>query len=168
MNPSGNEETAAIYHIASLFAAFRRRLLAGLERKREGNGAVSEKSLLERVTATAEERHLSQKTLTAYRRIWLKLIWTAAGEFCEEVTPLSQRIALPPGKSGALAFPHRISKHGGGPAATQLRPLPLQARPVHYYRIGSPNSPASPQGSQSPNRLVMQRRILETSATRAS
>ena len=62
--------------------------------------AVGEDSLRERVTATAEERRLSQNTLTAYRRGWLKLItWAAAeglaldklpqdraGEFYEEVT----------------------------------------------------------------------------------
>ena len=61
---------------------------------------MSEDSLLERVTAAAEERHLSQNTLTAYRRTWLKLIaWSAAeglalqtlpseraGEFYEEAT----------------------------------------------------------------------------------
>ena len=61
---------------------------------------VSEKLLLERVTAAAEERHLSQNTLTAYRRTWLKAIaWAAAeglaletlpseraGEFYEEAT----------------------------------------------------------------------------------
>jgi site-specific recombinase XerD len=61
---------------------------------------VSEDSLLERVTAAANERHLSQNTLTAYRRTWLKLIaWSAAeglvletlpskraGEFYEEAT----------------------------------------------------------------------------------
>ena len=35
---------------------------------------MGEDSLLERVTAAAEERHLSQNTLTAYRRTWLKLI----------------------------------------------------------------------------------------------
>jgi site-specific recombinase XerD len=62
--------------------------------------AVGEDSLRERVTAAAEERRLSQNTLTAYRRGWLKLItWAAAeglaldklpqdraGEFYEEVT----------------------------------------------------------------------------------
>jgi site-specific recombinase XerD len=61
---------------------------------------VSEKLLLERVTAAAEERHLSQNTLTAYRRTWIKAIaWAAAeglaletlpseraGEFYEEAT----------------------------------------------------------------------------------
>jgi site-specific recombinase XerD len=61
---------------------------------------VGENSLLERVTAAAEERHLSQNTLTAYRRTWLRLIaWSAAegvvletlpservGEFYEEAT----------------------------------------------------------------------------------
>ena len=61
---------------------------------------MSEKLLLERVTAAAEERHLSQNTLTAYRRTWIKAIaWVAAeglaletlpsdktGEFYEEAT----------------------------------------------------------------------------------
>ena len=61
---------------------------------------MGEDSLLKRVTAAAEERHLSQNTLTAYRRTWLKLIaWSAAeglvlqalpaeraGEFYEEET----------------------------------------------------------------------------------
>jgi integrase len=61
---------------------------------------MGEDSLLKRVTAAAEERHLSQNTLTAYRRTWLKLIaWSAAeglvlqalpaeraGEFYEEAT----------------------------------------------------------------------------------
>ena len=61
---------------------------------------MSEDSLLERVSAAADERHLSQNTLTAYRRTWLKLIaWSAAeglvletlpseraGEFYEEAT----------------------------------------------------------------------------------
>jgi site-specific recombinase XerC len=40
---------------------------------------VSEDSLFERVTAAARERQLSQNTLTAYRRTWLKLLaWPAA------------------------------------------------------------------------------------------
>jgi integrase len=40
---------------------------------------VGEDSLLERVITAAEKRHLSQNTLTAYRRTWLKLIaWSAA------------------------------------------------------------------------------------------
>jgi len=61
---------------------------------------VSEDSLLERVTAAAEERQLSQNSLLAYRRTWLKIIaWAAAeglvlqtfpvervGEFYEEAT----------------------------------------------------------------------------------
>ena len=38
---------------------------------------MSEKLLLERVTAAAEERHLSQNTLTVYRRTWLKAISVA-------------------------------------------------------------------------------------------
>jgi hypothetical protein len=34
---------------------------------------LGEDSLLERVTAAAEERQLSQDTLTAYRRTWVKI-----------------------------------------------------------------------------------------------
>jgi hypothetical protein len=58
--------------------------------KKEGEGilAMSEDSLLERVTAVAEERHLSQNTLTAYRRTWLKLIaWSAAEGLVLETLP---------------------------------------------------------------------------------
>ena len=61
---------------------------------------MEEDSLLERVTAAAEERQLSHNSLLAYRRTWLKLIaWAAAeglvletfpvervGEFYEEAT----------------------------------------------------------------------------------
>jgi site-specific recombinase XerD len=61
---------------------------------------MGEVSLLERVITAAEERHLSQNTLIAYRRTWLKLIaWSVAeglalqtlsedraGEFYEEAT----------------------------------------------------------------------------------
>jgi site-specific recombinase XerD len=61
---------------------------------------MGEALLLARVTAAAHERHLSQNTLIAYRRTWLKLIaWSAAeglalqtlptervGEFYEEAT----------------------------------------------------------------------------------
>ena len=49
---------------------------------------MSEKLLLERVTAAAEERHLSQNTLTAYRRTWLKAIaWAAAEGLALETLP---------------------------------------------------------------------------------
>ena len=61
---------------------------------------IGEDSILERVTAAAEERHLSHNSLIAYRRTWLKIIaWAAAeglvletfpaervGEFYEETT----------------------------------------------------------------------------------
>ena len=44
--------------------------------------------LLERVTAAAEERHLSQNTLTAYRRTWIKAIaWAAAEGLALETLP---------------------------------------------------------------------------------
>ena len=42
--------------------------------EKKGSAALSEDSLLERVTAAAKECQLSQNTLTAYRRTWLKLI----------------------------------------------------------------------------------------------
>ena len=49
---------------------------------------MSEKLLLERVTAAAEERHLSQNTLTAYRRTWIKAIaWAAAEGLALETLP---------------------------------------------------------------------------------
>ena len=41
---------------------------------------MSEDSLLERVTAAAEERQLSHNSLLAYRRTWLKIIAWAASE----------------------------------------------------------------------------------------
>ena len=48
---------------------------------KKGAGRVmSEDSLLERVTAAAEERQLSQNSFLAYRRIWLKIIAWAAAE----------------------------------------------------------------------------------------
>ena len=61
---------------------------------------IGEDSLLERVTAAAEERQLSHNSLLAYRRTWLRIIaWAAAeglvletlpservGEFYEEAT----------------------------------------------------------------------------------
>ena len=49
---------------------------------------MSENSLLERVAAIAEERHLSENTLTAYRRAWSKLIaWAAAEGLVLETLP---------------------------------------------------------------------------------
>jgi hypothetical protein len=44
-------------------------------REKEGQGSMMGKdSLLERVTAAAEERQLSHNSLVAYRRTWLKII----------------------------------------------------------------------------------------------
>jgi site-specific recombinase XerD len=49
---------------------------------------VGENSLLEQVTAAAEERQLSQNTLTVYRRTWLKSIaWAAAEGLALETLP---------------------------------------------------------------------------------
>ncbi|MGA9576541.1 MAG: hypothetical protein WBL40_04825 [Terrimicrobiaceae bacterium] len=41
---------------------------------------MGEDSLLELVTAAAEERQLSQNSLIAYRRSWLKIFAWAAAE----------------------------------------------------------------------------------------
>jgi len=49
---------------------------------------VGESSLLERVTTAAHERRLSQNTLIAYRRTWLKLIaWSATEGLALETMP---------------------------------------------------------------------------------
>jgi hypothetical protein len=49
---------------------------------------MGEDSLLERVITAAEERHLSQNTLTAYRRTWLKAIaWATAEGLALETWP---------------------------------------------------------------------------------
>ena len=62
---------------------------SGVETKK-GSEAVIENSLLERVTAAAEERHLSKNTLTAYRRTWLKAIGWAVADYS-----IQREIALP-------------------------------------------------------------------------
>ena len=58
--------------LRAAFRALTMRSLAGIRpaEKEMDRRAVNEDSLLERVTAAAEERHLSQNTLTAYRRTW--------------------------------------------------------------------------------------------------
>jgi hypothetical protein len=49
-----------------------------------------EDSLLERVTAAAEERQLSHNSLIAYRRTWLKIIaWAGAEGLVLETGPQS-------------------------------------------------------------------------------
>ena len=50
-----------------------------------------EDSLLERVTAAAEERQLSHNSLIAYRRTWLKIIaWAAAESLVLETFPVER------------------------------------------------------------------------------
>ena len=76
---------------------------------------MSEDSLLERVTAAAEERQLSQNSLLAYRRTWLKIIaWAVAEGVILETLPregISMR--MPPGpkhfasSSGQTGHPYR-------------------------------------------------------------
>jgi phage tail sheath gpL-like len=55
-----------------------------------GLGSVmGEDSLLEQVTAAAEERQLSHNSLIAYRRSWLKIIaWAAAEGLVLETFPV--------------------------------------------------------------------------------
>jgi hypothetical protein len=55
---------------------------------------VSEDSILERITAAAEERKLSPNSLLAYRRTWLKIIaWAAAEGLVLETLP-SERVGV--------------------------------------------------------------------------
>ena len=49
-----------------------------------------EDSLLERITAAAEERQLSHNSLIAYRRTWLKIIWAAAEGLGLETFPVEK------------------------------------------------------------------------------
>jgi hypothetical protein len=52
---------------------------------------MGEDSLLERVTAAAEERQLSQNSLIAYRRTWLEIIaWAAAEGLVLETFPIER------------------------------------------------------------------------------
>jgi hypothetical protein len=52
---------------------------------------MGEDSLLERVTAAAEERRLSHNSLIAYRRTWLKIIaWAAAEGLVLETFPVER------------------------------------------------------------------------------
>lgn len=54
----------------------------GLKKGEEAEPHMSEASILERVLAAATERRLAGPTLTAYRRIWMKLVaWTTAEGF---------------------------------------------------------------------------------------
>ena len=96
---------------------------------------IGEDSLLERVTAAAEERKLSHNSLLAYRRTWLKIIaWAAAeglvletlplervGEFYEEAT-----------RRGALSYLLRLSRG------------PVGAKCQVYPRIFSTDDPSGP------------------------
>jgi hypothetical protein len=58
-------------------------------------------SLLERVTAAAEERQLSHNSLIAYRRTWLKIIaWAAAEGLALETFPPRVRSRMAGAGSG--------------------------------------------------------------------
>ena len=69
---------------------------------------MSEDSLLERVTAAAEERHLSRNTLIAYRRTWLKLIaWSTAEGLVLQTLPADRaREFYEEATRGRSAFHH--------------------------------------------------------------
>ncbi len=76
---------------------------------------MSEDSLLERVTAAAEERQLSKNSLIAYRRTWLEIIaWAAAEGLVLETFPIGwgssmrrdprpKRLASPPAPTRSAA-----------------------------------------------------------------
>jgi site-specific recombinase XerD len=67
---------------------------------------MGEDSLLERITAATEERQLSQNTLTAYRRTWLKAIaWAAAESLALETLPSERQGLLRGGNSRPERFP---------------------------------------------------------------
>ena len=103
--------------------------------------AVSEDSLLERVTAAAEERQLSHNSLITYRRTWLKIIaWAAAeglvletfpaervsGEFYEEATrgrSASHHLQV----KAALALLIELRAHGKEKAATSAEAFMYQS-----------------------------------------
>jgi hypothetical protein len=58
---------------------------------------IRDDSLRERVAAAPQERHLSENTLTAYRRGWLKLIaWSVAEGLALETLP-EERAGIPRG-----------------------------------------------------------------------
>ena len=81
---------------------------------------IGEDSLLERVTAAAEERKLSHNSLLAYRRTWLKIIaWTAAeglaslgkgGGVLSGGDPRPKRLPSPPGQALKLAREGRLRR----------------------------------------------------------
>ena len=67
---------------------------------------MGEDSLFGAVTTVAEERHLSQNTLTAYRRTWLKLIvWAAAEGLALETLPSDRAGKCTRRRLGAGALP---------------------------------------------------------------
>ena len=82
---------------------------------------MSEDSLLERVTAAAEERQLSQNSLLAYRRTRLKIIaWAAAEGLVLKTFPVDPRTRsrrVPARRGGrsqhAAAVDVREQCHGG-------------------------------------------------------
>ena len=64
---------------------------ASQEKERRGS-VIGEDSLLERVSAAAEERHLSHNSLLAYRPTWLKIIaWVEAEGLILETLPSETR-----------------------------------------------------------------------------
>ena len=74
---------------------------------------MGEDSLLERVTAAAEERQLSRNSLIAYRRTWLKIIaWAAAEGLVLETLPAERGVwGATEQKTGLTGIPIRALLH---------------------------------------------------------
>jgi hypothetical protein len=103
-----------------------RTVIAGEAGKEGESAAVNEDSLLERVTAAAEERQLSQNSLIAYRRTWLKIIaWAAAEGLVFETFP-AERV----GEFYEVATRGRSASHH-----LQVK----AALALLYHVLGSPN-----------------------------
>jgi hypothetical protein len=86
---------------------------------------MGEDSLLERVTAAAEERQLSHNSLIAYRRTWLKIIaWTAAKASSWKPSQQKGTYHL------ATALQSRITQ----PLATPKAVAPAPVNPLHFAR----------------------------------
>jgi hypothetical protein len=97
-------------------------ILGPLGKTKEGSAAVSEDPLLERITAATDERQLSQNTLTAYRRTWLKaIVWAAAEGLALEVLPSERVGEFYEEATRPHHIPHRSARLGAHQVHWRLR-----------------------------------------------
>jgi hypothetical protein len=100
---------------------------------------MSEESLLERVTAASEERHLSQNTLTTYRRTYLRLIaWSAAEGLILQALPSERTDVLWQRRSSMSPF-QKPAKSRSPPARTLASGAPASSGTLPH----STEAPAS-------------------------